>query len=118
MSCELPEALEEHERKARKEHICCECLETIPAGTTYRYSSGVWDRTPNSYKTCARCCKVRDLAYKRAYEVDEGPPFGHLIEEIRNEYGYHGDTTLEGLTTPSQIIDKAHELWLAERRRP
>lgn len=31
------------------------CSETIEPGQRYRYSSGVWEGTPGSFKHCARC---------------------------------------------------------------
>ena len=47
-------------RKARKEHVCSECRETIPKGTKYDYSSGIWDGRAESYKTCLLCIEIRD----------------------------------------------------------
>jgi hypothetical protein len=47
-------------RKARKEHTCSECREPIPKGTTYDYSSGIWDGRADSFKTCLLCVEIRD----------------------------------------------------------
>ena len=47
-------------RKARKIHKCNECGEVILPGCEYKYESGVWDGTPDSYKTCLDCMSVRD----------------------------------------------------------
>jgi hypothetical protein len=111
VSGQLPTVFQEEERKARKPHQCCECAEIIPAGFVYRYSHGVWDGEGRDYKTCVRCAKVRDLAYRRVREADEGPFFGGLALFIGDEHDYAGDDTLAGLTTKAQIIDKAGELW-------
>lgn len=47
-------------RVARKTHWCCECCRaTILPGDRYEYVSGVWDGTPNSHSTCARCVALR-----------------------------------------------------------
>lgn len=46
-------------RKARKEHTCYECSGRISAGETYEYTSGSWERRPDSFKTCERCHDLR-----------------------------------------------------------
>ncbi len=45
---------------ARKEHICCECGETIHPGDTYHLFRGIWDGEFGSYKTCDFCDRVRE----------------------------------------------------------
>jgi hypothetical protein len=50
-----PEAWSERWRRARKEHRCCACRETIRAGDRYHYVSGIWEGGPASFKHCARC---------------------------------------------------------------
>ena len=55
-----PSCFKSSDRKARKEHKCCECHRVILPGETYRYESGVWDGDPEDYKTCADCLSVRD----------------------------------------------------------
>lgn len=52
---EGPSAWSETWRRARVEHRCCACGETIPAGHRYHYASGIWDDHPGSFKHCARC---------------------------------------------------------------
>ena len=61
--CEPSEAYGYAERKARKQHRCCECHGTICAGERYHYHSGVQDGRPWSYKVCVDCEELRDLAY-------------------------------------------------------
>lgn len=46
--------------KARKEHVCCECGETINSGEKYEYASGLWDGSWSHYKTCEICLRIRD----------------------------------------------------------
>lgn len=48
-------------RRARKVHRCCECYETIAAGTRYEYVAGLWDGTFSTFKTCDRCVRAREL---------------------------------------------------------
>lgn len=46
--------------KARKEHKCCECGETIQRGESYEYVSGLWDGSWDHYRTCEMCVRIRD----------------------------------------------------------
>lgn len=48
-------------RTARRQHTCCECRATIQPGTVYEYASGVWDGTPDSFKTCMLCIDARNF---------------------------------------------------------
>lgn len=41
--------------RARKEHRCCACRETIPIGHRYAYESYIWDSAVYSNKRCLRC---------------------------------------------------------------
>jgi hypothetical protein len=56
-----PDAWQSTWRKARKEHACCACRETIRSGDVYRVSSGVWDGTPATFKHCARCWAIHEM---------------------------------------------------------
>lgn len=58
---EGPMAMRTVMRKARKEHRCCECSNTIKIGDIYEYVSGIWDNQASSYKTCGLCADVRSL---------------------------------------------------------
>jgi hypothetical protein len=65
-SCEIevdhdggPQFCQEINRKARKEHTCCECHRTITIGEYYEYVSGCWDGYFSKYKTCLDCVSVR-----------------------------------------------------------
>lgn len=45
--------------KARKEHPCCECGETITVGERYEYVFGKWDGYLDTYRTCMTCVNIR-----------------------------------------------------------
>jgi len=51
--------LEEKMVKARKEHECCECGETIKRGERYELVKGCWDGSWGTYKTCEPCVRIR-----------------------------------------------------------
>lgn len=55
-----PKAFSRVERKARKDHKCCECRRTIEKGEKYFYESGIWDHGPDSFKTCQECYQIRE----------------------------------------------------------
>jgi hypothetical protein len=48
-------------RTARRQHTCVECRATIQPGDVYEYVSGVWDGTPDSFKTCMACIDARNF---------------------------------------------------------
>lgn len=75
-------------RRARKEHDCCACHQTIRKGDRYVYVSSVYDGAVYTYKRCLRCEAMHShLARKMAadgetYEFpDEELNCGHTYEE-------------------------------------
>lgn len=85
---EYPEAFCTKQRRARKEHKCCECYTKINKGDLYQYSSGIWSGEPSSYKQCSDCHTVCNaLMCHSEYETDspDGLNFGYLKEFF---YGY------------------------------
>jgi len=78
---EMPSAFNSITRKARKEHKCCECGVEIKKGDKYRYSSGIWDGEPDSYKQCSDCHEIMMAAssYDRNNHGD-GVAFRELRE--------------------------------------
>lgn len=78
---EAPTAFKTLQRKAAKDHKCCECRDTILKGTMYQYSSGVWDGVPDSYKQCINCHEIMSAVASNS-EYDEMPCFEHLREHI------------------------------------
>lgn len=55
------EVYNQTERKARKEHTCDSCHGQICVGETYRYTSGIYDHDPFSFKQCPPCTIAHDL---------------------------------------------------------
>ena len=50
-------------RKARVEHTCSECGETIVVCQQYEYARGIWDNSPATFKTCLPCCEIRESLF-------------------------------------------------------
>lgn len=76
-----PSCFVRKQRRAAKQHRCCECRGLIQAGEMYLYISGVWDGTPASFRTCCDCSKLRDdVCVGMAY--DELPALGELGREL------------------------------------
>ena len=86
-SCDLddpPSCFSAATRRARKEHRCCKCRRAIKPGERYEHASGVWDGSPDSFKTCSRCVKLR-AAHWAAESKTGGecaPAFGDLLQQI------------------------------------
>lgn len=55
--CDLdrPVVWEEAKRKARKQHVCCECDKVINSGEEYIWMKGLWDSRWKTYKMCLGC---------------------------------------------------------------
>lgn len=95
-------------RKARKEHRCCECGETILPGTSYEYVAGYWDDF-GTYKTCDRCVQVRELIkdFEMASGCDEDESFC--------PHRHIGQTLVDhGLTFASVFEPGAQERYLGD----
>lgn len=61
-------------RKARKDHICCECKRVIKKGEKYEYITACWECIGvENYKTCLGCARLRK---------DTCAAVGFLKEEI------------------------------------
>lgn len=52
---EWPSAWRSEWRRARREHRCCACGETVRVGDRYRDTWGVWSGDVDTMKHCARC---------------------------------------------------------------
>jgi len=61
------------ERKARKEHRCCACKETIERGHRYVYVTAVFEGTVDVYKRCVRCEHIFQLLVDKLAGRDEWP---------------------------------------------
>ena len=52
-------------RKARKEHKCCECNDTIKLGDRYEYIFSIFEGDVNQYKTCEFCANEFERLAKK-----------------------------------------------------
>jgi hypothetical protein len=68
-------------RKARKEHTCCECGETIDKGSTYEYVTMLYDGSWDTFKTCMPCFNLGDDIGCRLY--------GGLGEQFYELFGWN-----------------------------
>lgn len=118
MSCEMPEAFSQKERFARKDHRCCECVEVIPKGTLYLYSSGVWDGQGRSYKTCSPCAAVRQeaLTHEAADMPECGPAFGALAEWLQDMFELPAGLKSEIIKAGGKLLGWAVEEQNTERK--
>lgn len=102
--CDMPEAFNSVTRKARKNHKCCECGCTIETGEKYKYSSGIWNGEPDSFKQCLNCNEIMLLASKNMSDYDP-PGFRDLREWF---YGFmcisfQGKIFLNGMASDIKI---------------
>jgi len=68
------------DRKARKEHECCECHRYVMPGEFYQVATGLWEHEWAEFKTCHDCVVLRERVDR---ELRDTPPFGELIEWAR-----------------------------------
>ncbi len=93
VSCdEYNDAYVEHTPRARKEHKCYACNETIRPGDRYRRTFVAFDGRGDSYKHCLRCAAMMDAiqeGQRKAGERDTGVALGldcgHSWQEIMDE---------------------------------
>ena len=93
---EQPSAFTKKERKARVTHKCCECRQDINIREVYEYCSGIWDSTPDSYKTCLSCVTLRDDYQEKTGEelcfeglregISQAFSRGYGVEEFSIDY--------------------------------
>lgn len=48
------------QRRARKEHVCCECRDPITVGTLHEHVSMFYDGSWSSYRQCLVCSEIGD----------------------------------------------------------
>lgn len=78
---ELPSVSLMKVRKARNQHMCCECFGDIHPGEQYHYHSGIWDGSPADFKVCPECDELRNAIDEDAFP-GEGTAFGFIAESI------------------------------------
>lgn len=64
---ELIEVLGSSIVKARKEHQCCECLDSILPGQKYENVRGIFEGEWVGYKTCQVCVNIRKSLFKEGW---------------------------------------------------
>lgn len=75
-----PECFSRKRPRARKEHRCTECRETIEPGQQYEHASGIWDGSPDSFKTCLSCVEIRD------HFACNGFVYGELWNDLEDNF--------------------------------
>lgn len=87
------------ERKARKDHDCCECKTGIKKGDLYHCYSGVFDRRPYSEKMCGNCNKVYGYISSLSYVDVEEIYFGEVGVWADELFGFRNNKeAAEGLS--------------------
>lgn len=74
-------------RTAKKQHVCCECRGHIQPGQEYQLTSGSWEGSMDSFKTCLGCADARDWATAQpewAGDCECLFYFGMLEEDLAN----------------------------------
>jgi hypothetical protein len=91
-----PKNLQNGNRKARKEHQCWHCYRPIVAGTTYSYSTNVYDGrayTLMFHTDCQEACSMYlDWAGVDYYDEGHGP----LLDMINDGEGQKDIDCLRG----------------------
>lgn len=78
MTCEVPEFYDTTERKARREHKCCECGMMIHVGEKYLDIVGKWDGEVSQFRQHLRCADACEMI--RDTIDGECIPFGYLFD--------------------------------------
>ena len=68
--------------RARSDHTCTECAETIPPGHIYERVRGLWDGDWITYKTCGRCYDLRRRFFPHGFY------FTGLVDEWVEHFGF------------------------------
>lgn len=83
--------IDPREPRARKQHTCCACDETIEPGQRYRYTACISDHPDTKlehYKHCLRCARILDAVRKErpdaaiAWRLDCGEDWLDTIGEL------------------------------------
>lgn len=71
-SCDGPcDVYDERTRKARKEHECDACEETIAPGHRYWRIAVIFDGRVTAYKRCLRCQEIHLAIRRKWHEAEE-----------------------------------------------
>lgn len=77
-----PDIMWEKIRKAKKQHECCECRESIRVDERYERITGVWDGEFSTFKTCMPCARLREYLLTESDLDAEEVYFGQLHETV------------------------------------
>jgi hypothetical protein len=69
-------------RRARKDHRCDACCETIRRGDIYCYMTGIWEDGPEAWKYCLRCEAVSNAISAHGEMPQMGLDCGHDWIEV------------------------------------
>lgn len=104
---ETADVYSESVRKARKEHGCDACLETIRVGDYYHVIGIVYDGRAHSYKRCERCQRIHLHLRTLPDRMDEVWPNERLDcgEEYTKHWGKEPPPEIAELAfaTPEQL---------------
>ena len=103
--------------RAKQEHICCECRDVIPKGAKYQRTSGKWDGSMDTYKTCLSCVEIRD------HFACNGFMYGQLWQDLRKNFfpGMRaGGPCMDGLSpeAKTRLFDKRTAWLFARKEQP
>ena len=87
---EPPEFFDETTPRARKRYRCCECQTHIPIGDRYTKSTGKWDGSVSSFKSCMPCGRLRTWAW------------GHNIQTVFGELA--AGIKYSGIEVPAMLV--------------
>jgi len=77
-------------RRARKEHRCGECGQTIAPGDVYDVDATVYEGEFTAYKTCLTCVRIRESLFKCGWY------YGQLWADIHETFcDYNEEGELE-----------------------
>lgn len=78
-------------RKARKQHRCCECMDTIQPGQRYEHIFSVFEGDVTIFKTCEFCAAEFDRLVKKHTDANfvKGDLACILVWDMRNEVERH-----------------------------
>ena len=92
-SCDIdggPNFSKETFPKARKNHKCCECKDSILPGSKYNRIKGMWDGKFLTFCTCMACHRIRE------HYCSSGYMLGDLRDQISECIGFDYTEIPEG----------------------
>ncbi len=97
-------------RRARTPHECCECEGAIAPGSQYEITTGCWDGSWSTYKTCMSCREIRN------HFACDGWTFTMLWEQLRDSFFpgmVAGGPCMEGLSPEAKArLFEIRTAWL------